>query len=174
MLQCFTMYTHAPKIKLLLTLLLLCFMQFAVAKDEISLEQASESIRKESKGQVVSATTSTHKGVKTHRIKVLTKSGRVKVYNVPVSKNGSSKEYNNRYNQSKESKNSTNYRNKTSNNNSKNRKTTTSKKQKAPQSRKNTNRQNTYRSTPSRRIPSRSQPTKSQNTSSSKGGTNKQ
>ena len=77
------------KIKLLLIVALIGLMPFSYAKDkdDVSLEQASETIRKETKGQVLSATTKTYKGVKSHRIQVLTESGRVKVYQVPANKN---------------------------------------------------------------------------------------
>jgi hypothetical protein len=134
------------KLLIIMTLLLLMPISYA-NEDEISLEQASESIRKESKGQVLSATTKNYKGVKTHRIQVLTESGRVKVYQVPANKQQQPKprqpqQNDSRYNRPNNSNDSNNYRNINPNNNSTNRKET--KKQKfrtRPQNNRNINNQ---------------------------------
>ena len=82
------MYKIAPKIQTLLVILLLGFMQFSLAKkkDHTSLEEASEAVRKSTNGKVLSAKTTGDKGSQSHRIQVLTPSGRVKVYQVPASK----------------------------------------------------------------------------------------
>jgi hypothetical protein len=71
------MYINSSKVKFFVVIFLLGFMQFSLAKNkqDISLEQASETIRKESKGQVLSATTNRYNGVTSHRIQVLTESG---------------------------------------------------------------------------------------------------
>ncbi len=53
-------------------------------KDTISLEQASEMVRLQSKGKVLSARTTNFNGGKTHRIQVLTPSGRVKIFQIPI------------------------------------------------------------------------------------------
>ena len=106
-------------------------MQFSYGnnKDDVTLEQASETIRKDTKGKVLSATTSYKNGIKSHRIQVLTKSGRVKVYQVPANKNQTPKRYENR---SDRPNNSNNYRNKTPNNDFSNHNNT---KKQPPQSR---------------------------------------
>lgn len=50
---------------------------------KVSLEQASESVRIQSKGKVLSArTTRTINGTKIHKIKILTPNGRVKTHSV--------------------------------------------------------------------------------------------
>ena len=54
------------------------------AKDSMDLEQAAEHARKSSKGKVLSARTTNRRGENTHRIQVLTPSGRVKIYNIPA------------------------------------------------------------------------------------------
>lgn len=96
------MKVYSFKIKFILTIGLLGLMPFSYAnnKDEISLEQASETIRKQTSGKVLSATTKKYNGIKSHRIQVLTESGRVKIYKVPVEKvnaNHSSRNTQNRY-----------------------------------------------------------------------------
>ncbi|MCF6319413.1 MAG: hypothetical protein L3J83_09090 [Proteobacteria bacterium] len=58
-------------------------------KGSISLEQASEMARLQSKGKVLSAKTTNFKGGKTHRIQVLTPSGRVKIFKIPSNKGNS-------------------------------------------------------------------------------------
>lgn len=55
-------------------------------KNTVTLEQASEMVRKQSKGKVLSARTTNFNGGRTHRIQVLTPSGRVKIFQVPVNK----------------------------------------------------------------------------------------
>jgi len=115
------------KLLIIMTLLLLMPFSYANNDDEVSLEQATESIRKESQVQVLSATTNNYRGVKSHRIQVLTESGRVKVYQVPANKNEqpNSNKYqnnNNRSNNSNNSNTSNNYRNIAPNNNSRDRK----------------------------------------------------
>jgi hypothetical protein len=56
---------------------------YAKSPPKISLEQASEQIRKQSKGKVLSArTTRTINGARIHKIKILTPNGRVKTHSV--------------------------------------------------------------------------------------------
>lgn len=56
---------------------------YAKSSTKISLEQASEQIRKQSKGKVLSArTTRTINGTRIHKIKILTPNGRVKTHSV--------------------------------------------------------------------------------------------
>ncbi len=55
-------------------------------KGSVSLEQASEMVRLQSKGKVLSARTTNFNGGKTHRIQVLTPSGRVKIFQIPSTK----------------------------------------------------------------------------------------
>jgi hypothetical protein len=56
---------------------------YAKSSPKISLEQASEQIRKQSKGKVLSArTTRTINGARIHKIKILTPNGRVKTHSV--------------------------------------------------------------------------------------------
>jgi uncharacterized membrane protein YkoI len=49
----------------------------------MSLSQAIESVRRQTGGQIVSATTKVSNGQETHHIKVLTKDGKVKTVKVP-------------------------------------------------------------------------------------------
>ena len=58
---------------------------FRVAQDGngMSLSQAIESVRRQTGGQIVSATTKVSNGQETHHIKVLTKDGKVKTVKVP-------------------------------------------------------------------------------------------
>lgn len=114
------LYTFKMKLLIIMTLLFSIPISYA-QNDEVSLEQASETIRKESKGQVLSATTKNYNGVKTHRIQVLTESGRVKVYQVPANKNAQPnprqpQNNDSRYNRPNNSNSSNNYRNKNPNN----------------------------------------------------------
>lgn len=73
-------------LNLFLTILLASFSQSTVArnKSNVSLEDASEFIREQSKGKVLSARTTNFNGEKKHRIQVLTPSGRVKIFQVPT------------------------------------------------------------------------------------------
>jgi hypothetical protein len=75
---------------LLFSLLFNCVVMPVNAKDKratVSLEQASEMAREKSKGKVLSARTTNFNGEKAHRIQVLTPSGRVKIYQIPVDPN---------------------------------------------------------------------------------------
>lgn len=134
------MKAYLSKVKLLMIITLMGVIQFSYAKDKdyISLEQASESIRKESKGQVLSATTNDYNGVKTHRIQVLTESGRVKVYQVPAFKKDTTKHYGN----DQPPNNSNNYRNRKPNNNTRNNRNQTTK----PSSNSRSNLRSNFRS----------------------------
>jgi len=58
-------------------------ISYAKVTPHITLEQASETIRKQSKGKVLSARTiRTINGTKIHKIKILTPDGRVKMHTV--------------------------------------------------------------------------------------------
>ncbi len=70
---------------LLIGLFLATQLSFAQGRKEVSLAQASEHIRNDTKGKILSAKTTEINGRKTHKIQVLTPSGRVKVYQIPVS-----------------------------------------------------------------------------------------
>ena len=72
-----------------LLIIVACFMlmmttnSYAKSPTKISLEQASETIRKQSKGKVLSARTIRNiTGTKTHKIKILTPDGRVKMHTI--------------------------------------------------------------------------------------------
>ncbi len=66
-------------------ILISVFFSVALAqKKPVSLEDASEMIRHSTQGKVLSAKTKENNGAQSHRIRVLTPSGRVKVYNVPA------------------------------------------------------------------------------------------
>lgn len=80
------MIKAAHKILPLFTLILFnVFSSEALAqKSSVSLEEASEMIRHSTQGKVLSAKTNDNNGAQSHRIRVLTPSGRVKVYNVPA------------------------------------------------------------------------------------------
>ncbi|MCB1595799.1 MAG: hypothetical protein KDI76_12890, partial [Xanthomonadales bacterium] len=52
----------------------------------MSLEDATEYVRSTSKGKVLSAKTNINEGKKSHRIQVLTPSGRVRVYQIDAQK----------------------------------------------------------------------------------------
>lgn len=69
-------------------ILLASISQITVAKNKsnVSLEEASEFIRLQSKGKVLSAKTTHFNGSKMHRIQVLTPSGRIKIFQVPVNR----------------------------------------------------------------------------------------
>ena len=75
-----------PKILVLLMLFLSnnSIIYAAGKKGTISLEQASEMVRLQSKGKVLSARTTNFNGGKNHRIQVLTPSGRVKIFQIPI------------------------------------------------------------------------------------------
>ncbi len=53
-------------------------------KKEVSLADASQAVRLETKGKILSARTMKSSGRATHKIQVLTPSGRVKTFRVPV------------------------------------------------------------------------------------------
>lgn len=80
------MFRTSSKIGLLSLFLTLWVIPVYAAnnKTPVSLEQASESIRKQSKGKVLSAKTTNFNGQRQHRIQVLTPSGRVKIFQVPA------------------------------------------------------------------------------------------
>jgi uncharacterized membrane protein YkoI len=60
-----------------------------IAKDDgMSLSEAIESVRRQTGGQIVSASTKVSNGRETHYIKVLTKDGKVKTVKVPGRKVG--------------------------------------------------------------------------------------
>jgi hypothetical protein len=60
---------------------------YAKSLTKISLEQASEKIRKQSKGKVLSArTTRTINGEKIHKIKIITPDGRIKMHTINAGK----------------------------------------------------------------------------------------
>ena len=82
------------------------FGQFAVAakKQQTSLEEASELIRHSTQGKVLSARTTGKGDLKSHRIQVLTPSGRIKVYQVPANNN-----QNNKNNNRRDNRQNTNY-----------------------------------------------------------------
>jgi hypothetical protein len=69
---------------LLIGLFLTVQLSFAQGRKEVSLAQASENIRNDTKGKILSAKTTEINGRRTHKIQVLTPSGRVKVYRIPV------------------------------------------------------------------------------------------
>jgi len=77
---------NRPKKILVLSMLLLSssFINAVEKKDTISLEQASEMVRLETKGKVLSAKTTNFNGIKAHRIQILTPSGRVKIFQIPL------------------------------------------------------------------------------------------
>lgn len=76
-----------PKFLLLLMLLLSNNSPLIASDNEggISLEQASEMVRLKSKGRILSARTDINKGKQTHRIQVLTPTGRVKIFQISSS-----------------------------------------------------------------------------------------
>ena len=102
-------------------------------KKQVSLEQASELVRQQSKGKVLSARTTNFNGSKTHRIQVLTPSGRVKIFQIPSNKESFRNQqiYKQRYSQDRlnptpnlnNRQNHSNYRNPNSNNTSRNKST---------------------------------------------------
>ncbi len=77
-----------PKIFALLLLMLTIGLPVNAAdkKKIVSLEQASELVRQQSEGKVLSARTTNFNGNRTHRIQVLTPSGRVKIFQIPLNK----------------------------------------------------------------------------------------
>lgn len=84
---------------------------FAEKKQAMSLEEAAEFVRKSSKGKILSARTTKYKGETSHRIQVLTPSGRVKIIQVPIYKFKSNKNYeSDNYRNSSETNSSENYR----------------------------------------------------------------
>lgn len=70
-------------------IIVMAFMQVSLAagNNNTSLEEASEQIRTSTQGKILSAKTIGNNNQKTHRIQVLTPSGRVKIYNVPATQN---------------------------------------------------------------------------------------
>jgi hypothetical protein len=165
------MKAYSFKIKLLLIISLLGLVQISYAdnKDKVSLEQASEKIRKQSKGKVLSATTKNHNGIESHRIQVLTKSGRIKIYQVPTNKNQLQNKSNTNQNRSL---NPSNYRTQNSNNRSAVRERPS---RQSSQSRLTTNRNSSSRTNSSSTGSTRSQPksnTRSSNKPSSSNGDN--
>lgn len=96
MLEYVTMARILFTIKFLLVLSFIGFGQFSYAKEEkpMNLEDATSFIQKNSQGKILSAKTLHKNGVNTHRIKVITPSGRVKVFKVPS--NNSTKQSNKR------------------------------------------------------------------------------
>jgi len=58
----------------------------AQTSKSVSLEDASKSIQSKSNGKILSAKTSFLNNQKTHKIKVLLPSGRIKVYQIPANK----------------------------------------------------------------------------------------
>ena len=62
---------------------------FRIAKDDgMTLSEAIESVRRQTGGQIVSASTKVSNGRETHHVKVLTKDGKVKTVKVPGRKVG--------------------------------------------------------------------------------------
>jgi hypothetical protein len=57
---------------------------YAGAKFSVTLEQAADQVRKSSNGRILSARTTKFKGQFSHRIQVLTPSGRVKIVQIPA------------------------------------------------------------------------------------------
>lgn len=96
-------------LKTFVLFLLFLFNNSAVSaadqKSTVTLEQASEMIRQQSKGKVLSARTTNFDGGRTHRIQVLTPSGRVKIFQIPMNKD---KFKSQEANKSRYSKNQTN------------------------------------------------------------------
>ena len=81
------MFMNTCKIVIFAGLLSFTAPLFATDKVKISLKEASEFIRKTTKGSILTTSTSTINGVKTHRFKVLTPSGRVQIFQVPIYRN---------------------------------------------------------------------------------------
>ena len=102
------MFRLALKSQFLLFILIMGFGQFSVAakKQQVSLEEASELIRHSTQGKVLSARTTGKDNLKSHRIQVLTPSGRIKVYQVPA--NNSQKNKNENYDR-RDNRQSSNY-----------------------------------------------------------------
>ncbi len=71
----------------LIGLLLIAPITTAKNNKEVSLAEASQAIRLETKGKIISARTMNSNGHSTHKIQVLTPSGRVKTFRVPVNQN---------------------------------------------------------------------------------------
>jgi len=69
---------------LLIGLLIVAPISLAQSKKEVSLADASKSVRLNTQGKILSAKTTQSNGRKTHKIQVLTPSGRVKTFRVPV------------------------------------------------------------------------------------------
>ncbi len=67
-------------------LLLTSSYVWAERKLSVTLEQAAENVRKSEKGRILSAKTTYFNGQISHRIQVLTPSGRVKIVKVPTFK----------------------------------------------------------------------------------------
>jgi len=77
-----------PKLTKISLIILLIFSQIAVAekKFDITLKEASEFVRLQTNGKILSARTTNFNRLKAHRIQVLTTSGRIKIYQVPVNR----------------------------------------------------------------------------------------
>lgn len=73
------------KVTLITMMLLASSFGFAEKKLSVTLEQAAEDVRRSENGKVLSATTTYFNGQLSHRIQVLTPSGRVKIVQVPTS-----------------------------------------------------------------------------------------
>lgn len=82
------MITILYQFRLIVFVLLTMTLSYAIAQENkvVNLAEASEYVRKNENGKVLSAKTISLNGVKVHRIQVLTKTGRVKVYQVPTRK----------------------------------------------------------------------------------------
>jgi hypothetical protein len=82
------MITKSLNFNCIILILFIGFSSELVAKNksDVSLEEASEFIRQQSQGKVLSAKTTHFNGARMHRIQVLTPSGRVKVFQVPAYK----------------------------------------------------------------------------------------
>ncbi len=83
----------------LIGLLLIAPITTAKNNKEVSLAEASQAIRLETKGKIISARTMNSNGHSTHKIQVLTPSGRVKTFRVPVNQSNQ-KNHNSRNNSS--------------------------------------------------------------------------
>lgn len=165
------------KIRLLLLILILGISQIAVSKDSnpMSLEEASDHIRETTNGKVLSARTVRSKNSKSHRIQVLTPTGRVKVYMVPA------QERNNKQNFFQRSENNfdknrryTNDKNNTEDSNKSERYQRNNENYRTPN---NTNNQPNYRSRNQSRNQSKNQPRKqptNQNRNSSRKNTKRE
>jgi len=103
------MFRLALKSQFLLFILVMGFGQSPVAakKQQVSLEEASELIRHSTQGKILSARTTSKDNLKSHRIQVLTPSGRIKVYQVPANNNQNNQ--NNKNNNHRDNRQGSNY-----------------------------------------------------------------